>query len=313
MAVETVTSGQAVPRAPRGPRHTMRRMRRERSAYAFLAPALIIFSLFTAFALIFAFYLTFHEWSIIQPDKPFVGLDNYRDMIHDEAFRRSIFNTLYYTGAAVPLQMAVGLGLALLLNLPIRGRGFLRAAYFLPGVTPLVVVAIIWKWLYNGDYGLFNYYLLKTHLIHDPLLWLSDKNLAMPAVILMSVWTGTGFSMVVYLAGLQAIPEELYEAARVDGASSFQRLRNITLPLLRPSTLFLAVTQIIWSFQVFTQIFIMTSGGPVDRTTTMVYYVYESAFKFFEMGYASTLAFTLFLMLLVFTAFQLRLQRRAGV
>ena len=287
-------------------------MRRERSAYAFIAPALIIFSLFTAFALIFAFYLTFHEWSIIQPDKPFVGLDNYRDMIHDEAFRRSIFNTLYYTGAAVPLQMGVGLCLALLLNLPIRGRGILRAMYFLPGVTPLVVVAIIWKWLYNGDYGLFNYYLLKTHLIHDPLLWLSDKNLAMPAVILMSVWTGTGFSMVVYLAGLQAIPEELYEASRVDGAGAWARFRHITLPMLRPTTLFLAVTGIIWSFQVFTQIFVMTNGGPVDRTTTMVFFIYQAAFKFYEMGYASTLAFTLFLMLLVFTAILLRHQRKVA-
>jgi multiple sugar transport system permease protein len=185
--------------------------------------------------------------------------------------------------------------------------------YFLPGVTPLVVVAILWKWFYNGDYGLLNYYLLKTHLIHDPLLWLSDKNLAMPAIVLMTVWQTTGFSMIVYLAGLQSIPEELYEAARVDGAGGFARLRHITLPMLRPSTLFLAVTQIIWSFQVFTQIFVMTSGGPVDRTTTMVYYVYESAFKFFEMGYASTLAFTLFLMLLVFTAVQLRFHRRAAL
>jgi multiple sugar transport system permease protein len=313
MAVEALTARGQAPRPPRGIRHGLRRVRKERSAYGFLAPAVIIFSLFTAFALLFAFYLTFHEWNIIQPDKPFIGLRNYKDMVHDERFRRSVINTLYFTGASVPLGMIVGLCVALLLNLPIRGRGVLRAMYFLPGVTPLVVVAIIWKWLYNGDYGLFNFYLLKTHLIHDPLVWLSDKNLAMPAVILMSVWTTVGYSMIVYLAGLQSIPEELYEAARVDGAGAFARLRHITLPLLRPSTLFLAVTQIIWSFQVFTQIFVMTSGGPVDRTTTMLYYVYESAFKFFEMGYASTLAFTLFLMLLVFTAVQLRLQRRAAM
>jgi multiple sugar transport system permease protein len=305
-------AGRAVPRAPRGLRHTLRQARRQWNAYAFLAPALIVFSVFTAFALGFAFYLTFHEWSIIQPDKPFVGLDNYRQMIHDERFRRSVINTVYFTGASVPLGMLIGLGIALLLNLPLRARGLLRTMYFLPGVTPLVVVAIIWKWLYNGDYGLFNYYLLKTHLIHDPLLWLNDKNLAMPAVVLMSVWTTVGFSMVVYLAGLQAVPEELYEAARVDGAGAWARLRHITLPLLRPSTIFLAVTQIIWSFQVFTQIFVMTSGGPVDRTTTVVYYIYESAFKFFEMGYASTVAFALFLMLLVFTFLQVRLQRRGA-
>jgi multiple sugar transport system permease protein len=313
MATEAVSTGQPVPRPPRGPRHALRQARRNWNAYTFLAPALIVFAVFTGFALVFAFYLTFHEWSIIQPDKPFVGLQNYRDMIHDERFRRSVINTVYYTGASVPLGMLVGLCVALLLNLPLHARGLLRAMYFLPGVTPLVVTAIIWKWLYNGDFGLFNYYLLKTHLIHDPLLWLADKNLAMPAVILMSVWTSTGFSMVVYLAGLQGIPEELYEAARVDGAGAWARLRHITLPLLRPTTLFLLVTQIVWSFQVFTQIFVMTSGGPVDRTTTMVYYIYESAFKFYEMGYASTLAFTLFCMLLVFTAFQLRLHRKAAV
>jgi multiple sugar transport system permease protein len=279
----------------------------------FLAPGLLLFSLFTVFALGFAFYLTFHEWSIIEPDKPFVGLDNYRDMIHDERFRRSIFNTLYFTGASVPLGMLVGLGIALLLNQPLRGRGILRTLYFLPVVTPFVVVSIIWKWLYNGDFGLFNYYLLKTNLIDEPLAWLADKQLAMPAVVLMTVWSSVGFSMVVYLAGLQSIPEELYEASRVDGAGWWARLRHITLPLLAPTTLFLLVMGIIGSFQVFTQIFVMTSGGPVDRTTTMVFFIYESAFKFYEMGYASTLAFLLFLMLLGFTALQLRLYRKADL
>jgi multiple sugar transport system permease protein len=307
----TVVPAPAVPRPPRGPRHTLSRARREWTAYLFLAPGLILFSVFTVFALGFAFYLTFHEWSIIEPDKPFVGLDNYKDMIDDERFRRSVINTLYFTGASVPLGMIVGLGIALLLNQPLRGRGILRTLYFLPVVTPFVVVAIIWKWLYNGDFGLFNYYLLKTNLIHEPLAWLADKQLAMPAVVLMTVWTSVGFSMVIYLAGLQAIPEELYEAARVDGAGPWARLRHITLPLLAPTTLFLLVIGIIGSFQVFTQIFVMTSGGPVERTTTMVFFIYESAFKFYEMGYASTLAFTLFLMLLAFTALQLRLYRRA--
>jgi multiple sugar transport system permease protein len=311
VAANAVTD-QPIPRGPRGLRHNLRQMRREWSAYAFLTPAVIVFSLFTAFSLLFLLYMTFHEWSIIQPQKPYVGLDNYKDLIHDERFKRSVINTFYYTGAQVPLTMLVGLGVALLLNQPLRGRGILRTMFFLPNITPLVVVAIIWKWLYNGDYGLFNYYLLKTHLIHDPLLWLSDKNLAMPAVVLMAVWNGVGFAMVVYLAGLQSIPEELYEAAKVDGAGWFQRLRSITLPMLRPSTIFLVVIEIIFSFQVFTQIFVMTSGGPVDRTTTVVYYIYESAFKFFEMGYASTIAFALFLMLLVFTALQIRIQRRGA-
>jgi multiple sugar transport system permease protein len=312
MAAETAT-GVKAPQAPRGLRHNLRQARREYSAYLMLAPGMILFSVFTVFALLFALYLTFHEWNIISVEKPYVGLQNYKDALEDERFRRSIINTVYFTGASVPLGMIIGLAIALLLNQPLRGRGILRTMYFLPVVTPFVVVAIIWKWLFNGDYGLFNYYLLKTHLIHEPLLWLADKNLAMPSVVLMTVWTSIGFSMVVYLAGLQAIPEELYEAAEVDGAGAWARLRHITLPMLTPTTFFLAVIGIIGSFQVFTQIFIMTSGGPVDRTTTMVYYVYEAAFKFFEMGYASTLAFILFLMLLVFTALQLRLYRKGAV
>ena len=286
-------------------------MRRNWTAYLFLSPGLILFSIFTVFALGFSFYLTFHEWNIIEPDKPFVGLQNYRDMIDDESFRRSVINTVYFTSATVPLTMLVGLSIALLLNRPIRARGLFRTLYFLPVVTPFVVVSIIWKWLYNSQYGLFNYYLLKARLIDEPLGWLSDQNLAMPAVILMSVWSGVGFSMVVYLAGLQSVPAELYEAADVDGASAFSKLRYITVPLLRPTTLFLLVIGVIGSFQIFTQIFVMTSGGPVERTTTMVYYIYQSAFKFYQMGYASTLAWALTVMLLGFTILQVRLYRQA--
>jgi multiple sugar transport system permease protein len=292
---------------------TVQRLRRrtweERSAYLFIAPGVIIFSVFTLAAVIFAIYLTFHRWSIIEPEKPFVGLQNYEDMLHDERFVQSVLNTVYFTGASVPLTMAIGLLLALLLNQPIRGRAIFRTAYYLPVLTPFVVSALLWKWLYNGQFGLFNFYLLKTHLIDEPLLWLSDKNLAMPAVVLMTVWSGVGFSMVVYLAGLQSIPAHMYESAKLDGAGVLKRIWYITIPMLRPTTLFLLVIGIIGSLQVFTQIFVMTSGGPVNKTTTMVYYMYLWAFKFYDMGYASTLAFALFLMLLVFTALQLRLFR----
>jgi multiple sugar transport system permease protein len=284
-------------------------MWRERSAYLFIAPGMLIFSVFTLAALVFAFYLTFHRWSIIEPDKPYVGTQNYEDMIHDERFVQSVLNTVYFAGASIPLTMAIGLGLALLLNQPLRGRAVFRTAYYLPVVTPFVVSALLWKWLYNGDFGLFNYYLVKGHIIDEPLLWLSDKDLAMPSVVLMSVWSGVGFSMVVYLAGLQAIPHELYESAKLDGAGTLRRIRYVTIPLLRPTTLFLLVMGIIGSLQVFTQIFVMTSGGPVNKTTTMVYYMYQWAFKYYDMGYASTLAFALFAMLLVFTTFQLRLFR----
>src|SRR4051794_9916482 len=285
---------------------------RERSAYVFLAPGVIIFSVFTLAALIFAFYLTFHRWSIIEPQKPYVGLTNYDDMIHDQRFVQSVLNTVYFTGASVPITMIIGLFLAILLNQPIRGRAIFRTAYYLPVLTPFVVSALLWKWLYNGDFGLFNYYLMKGHVIDQPLLWLSDKNLAMPPVVLMSVWSGVGFSMVVYLAGLQSIPGDLYEAAKLDGAGTLRRIRYITIPMLRPPTLFLLVIGIIGSLQVFPQIFVMTSGGPVNKTTTMVYYMYLWGFKYYDMGYASTLAFALFLMLLVFTALQLRLFRRSG-
>src|SRR3954453_19519629 len=289
---------------------TLGQMRRAWRAYLFLSPGLLIFSVFTVFALLFGFYLTFHEWNLISQDKPFVGLQNYVDMTQDAGFLKSIVNTFYFTGASVPITMAIGFFLALLLNQAIKFRGVFRTLFFLPQVTPFVVVAIIWKWLYNGDYGLFNFYLLRLHLICEPLLWLRAQHLAMPAVILMSVWSGVGFSMVIYLAGMQAIPEELYESARMDGAGALHRLRYITIPMLRPTTLFLLVLGIISSLQVFTQIFVMTSGGPVNKTTTMVYYMYLWAFKYFDMGYASTLAFALFFMLLVFTALQLRLARQ---
>ncbi len=297
----------------RGVKYTLRKMGRERSAYLFIFPGLLVFSIFTVAALIYAFYLTFHEWSIISPDKPYVGLDNYREMLHDPEYRTAVFNTAYFTLGSVPPAMVIGLFLALLLNQPIRFRGLFRTMYFLPVVTPFVVTALLWKWLYNGDFGLFNYYLLKTHLIDQPLLWLSSQNLAMPAVILMSIWGGVGFSMVIYLAGLQAIPEELYESAKLDGAGPLKRLWYITVPMLAPTTLFLLVIGVIGSFQIFTQIYIMTSGGPVNRTTTIVYYIYEWGFKFFDLGYASTLAMGLFVLLLGVTILQLRLYRRADL
>ena len=310
MAVETATRTLEAPRAPRGFRHTARLARREWTAYLFLMPGVLIFSVFTVFALGFTFYLSFHEWQIVSVDKPYVGLQNYKDMIHDERFRHAVINTFYFSGAVVPLQMLFGLAIALLLDTGLRGRVVLRTLYYLPCVTPFVVSAIVWKWFYNGDFGIFNFYLLKTGLIDAPVSFLSDQNLAMPSVIVMTIWGGIGFTMVVYLAGLQTIPDELYEAAKVDGAGPWSRLWHITIPMLRPTTLFLAVIGIIFAFQQFTQVFVMTNGGPVDKTTTMLYYIYQSAFQFFEMGYASAIAFTLFLMLLVFSVLQLRLYRQ---
>jgi multiple sugar transport system permease protein len=284
-------------------------MRKQWSAYLFLAPTMILFGVFTVAAVVYAFYLSFHEWNILEPAKPFVGLDNYRRLLGDERFDGAIFNTLYYTAVSVPLTMGLGLLIALLLNNQIRARGFFRTLFYLPVVTPLVIAAIIWKWVYNGDFGLLNYYLIQLGVIDEPLLWLADPNLAMPAVIITSVWKSVGFSMVVYLAGLQSIPEDFYDAAKVDGAVGWQRLKDITIPLLSSTTLFLAVVSVLGAFQVFTEVFIMTNGGPLGRTTTIVYHIYQTAFKFFDMGYASAMAFGMFAMMFAFTLIQLRVMR----
>ena len=290
-------------------RGLLRQMRKQWSAYLFLAPTMILFGIFTVLAVIYAFYLSFHEWNILEPAKPFVGLDNYSRLLGDERFGGAIVNTLYYTAASVPLTMGLGLLIALLLNNQIRARGFFRTLFYLPVVTPLVIAAIIWKWVYNGDFGLLNYYLIQVGIIDEPLLWLADPNLAMPAVIITSVWKSVGFSMVVYLAGLQSIPEDFYDAAKVDGAVGWQRLKDITIPLLSSTTLFLAVVSVLGAFQVFTEIFIMTNGGPLGRTTTIVYHIYQTAFKYFDMGYASAMAFGMFAMMFAFTLVQLRVMR----
>jgi multiple sugar transport system permease protein len=218
-------------------------------------------------------------------------------------------HTAYFTFGSMLPTMAIGLGLAVILNTKIRGLGLFRTAYYLPAITPLVISSLIWKWVYNADYGLANYYLLKLHLISHPVAWLADEHLAMPAVIVMQIWIGVGFNMVVYLAGLQAIPAELYEAAEVDGAGPWQRFRRITLPLLAPTTLFLIVIQTILGMQIFDQIFIMTNGGPPGpggATTTVNYYIWTQAFRYFRMGYASALAWTLFGVLFVVSLAQFR-------
>ena len=285
---------------------TLRSMRKQWTAYLFLAPGILLFGVFTALSVSYALYLSFHEWNVLEPHKPYVGADNYQRLLDDRRFRDAVVNTGYYTVTSVPLTIVLGLLIALLLNIQIRARGLFRALFYLPVITPLVIAAIIWKWVYQGDYGLLNYYLIKLHIIDEPLLWLADKRLAMPAVIIMSVWKSVGFAMVVYLAGLQAIPQDFYDAAKVDGAGALRRLRDITIPLLSTTTFFLVIILLLGSLQAFTQIFVMTSGGPVRRTTTVVYYIYQHAFKRFDMGYASAMAFALFAMMFGFTLIQMR-------
>jgi multiple sugar transport system permease protein len=264
----------------------------------FLTPGLIHFLIFTLFAVSFAFYISFHQWNIIKADKPFVGLDNYIKLFHDPRFLRSVTNTLTFM-IGVPLYLGSGLAVALLLNTKVRGQAIFRTMFYIPVVTPLVVSSIIWKWVYQGDYGLLNYYLLKFGIIHEKIVWLADPNLALPALILMGIWGATGSTMVIFLAGLQSIPEE-------DGATALQRLLYITIPLLRPTTFFLFITGIIGAFQVFTEVYIMTNGGPLGRTTTIGFYLYDKAFRQLDMGYATAMAFALFGMIFVFTMIQMK-------
>jgi multiple sugar transport system permease protein len=289
-------------------RETIRQARKNWTAYLFLAPGLVHFLIFTLFAVSFAFYISFHKWNIIQPAKPFVGFDNYVRLFHDPRFLRAVINTLTFM-IGVPLNLMAGLGVALLLNTKVRGQGLFRTLYYIPVVTPLVVSSIIWKWVYQGDYGLLNYYLLKFHLIHEKIVWLADPNLALPALIIMGIWGGTGGTMVIYLAGLQSIPEEMYDAAKVDGANSWQRLLYITIPLLKPTTFFLTITGVIGTFQIFTEVYIMTNGGPLNRTTTIGFYLYDKAFRQLDMGYATAMAFVLFAMIFVFTLLQWKYTR----
>jgi multiple sugar transport system permease protein len=289
-------------------RETLRQMRKNWSAYLFIVPGLIHFAIFTVFAVGFAFYISFHEWNIIKPDKPYVGLENYIKLMGDPRFYRAVKNTLTFM-VGVPLNLLSGLFVALLLNTKVRGQAIYRTLFYIPVVTPLVVSSIIWKWVYQGDYGLLNYYLLKLGLIDHKIVWLADPNLALPALIIMGIWGGTGATMVIYLAGLQSIPEEMYDAAKVDGANAVQRLLYITIPLLRPTTFFLFITSVIGTFQIFTEVYIMTNGGPLNRTTTIGYYLYTNAFRELEMGYASAMAFVLFAMIFVFTVIQWKYTR----
>ena len=293
----------------RGFKGVLRQMRREWTAYLFNAPGMLLFAVFVVYAVYTSFMLSFHEWDILSPEKPFVGLNNYREVMTDDRFWDSVGRSIYFTVGSVVPTMVIALGLALLLNAKIRALGLFRTAFYLPVITPLVIAAIIWKWVYDADFGLANYYLERLGLIDRPLLWLSDATLAMPAVILVNIWKGVGFNMVVYLAGLQAVPVEFYEAAEVDGAGPWQRFRRITLPLVAPTTFFLLVINTIGAMKTFDTIFVMTSGGPPGpggATTTVVYYIYTHAFTYFRMGYASALAYVLFVLLFAVSFAQFR-------
>jgi multiple sugar transport system permease protein len=273
------------------------------TACAFLAPAVIGLIVFFVGPMLFALYISFHEWSIVEPVKPFVGLGNYSELLHSSDFWHALWITFLYT-LHVPVSMALALGLALLLNRPLRGAGVFRTLFFLPSITSFVAIAMVWEWIYNPDFGLANWMLGLFGMPQSG--WLTNPATALPSLMLMAIWIGMGYQMVIFLAGLQGIPHSLYEAAKIDGAGPVRRFFRITLPLLRPTTFFVLVTSIIGSFQVFTQVYIMTDGGPVRATDVVVYHIYSAAWDQFRMGDAAAMSWVLFAILLAATLIQFR-------
>ncbi len=271
--------------------------------YAFIAPWVIGFLIFTAYPFFASLYYGFTDYHVTAPAK-WVGLDNYRYMFTGDAiFWRSLWNTIYYVGLSVPLRVALGLMLAMLLNQKIPAMSVFRTLYYLPAITPGVAASILWIWLLKGDWGLINT-ALRAIGIRGP-AWLADPVWAKPSLILMSLW-GVGGAMVIYLAGLQGIPKELYEASEIDGANAWSSFWNVTVPMLSPVIFFDFIMNIIGSFQVFTQAYIMTKGGPANATRFYMLRLYERAFSAFNMGLASAMAWFLFLVMLVFALIQFR-------
>jgi multiple sugar transport system permease protein len=275
--------------------------------YVYGGPVLIAFALFNLYPMALGLYLSFTDWDILRPPV-FVGAKNYGTLLTDELLWKAVGQTLYYAVASVAGTTALSLGLALALNQRLRSIGLYRTFFFLPAVTSVIAIAAVWRWLYNSEYGLINALLDMAGL--RPLNWLGDASLAMPAVILMSVWRSAGFNTVLFLAGLQGVPQEYYEAAQIDGASPWSRFRHITLPLVSPTTFFVVVNGLIGSWQVFDQVYILTRGGPHLSTVTVVYLIYSNGFEWYKTGYAAAMAYGLFLIILLFTAVQFVLQRR---
>ncbi len=280
------------------------RRQRDLSAYMFLAPYLLLFSLFLLLPAVVGIFTSFTDWSI-SGTPHWIGLANYQTIFKDPLFLQSFTNTFYFVLlAAIPL-IVVGLLLALLVNQNLRGRTLVRTIIFLPYVVSVSVVGIIWVWIFDRTFGLFNFYLTPLR-INPPIGWLTDVNAAMPALAATTIWWTVNANMIIYLAGLQDIPEELYEAARIDGATRWQLFRFITIPMLLPVNAFVIPTTVIACWRVFGQAFVMTKGGPQGRTFVIAQYIYQTAFQNFRMGQAAAAAVILLIVTLIFTVVQLR-------
>jgi multiple sugar transport system permease protein len=281
--------------------------------WLFVSPALLAIGLFFFLPVVAALFLSFTDFDIYAlrtlENARIVGFDNYVALLRDPLFWTALRNTLYFVLVGGPLSVAVSLGAALLVSARlVRFKGFFRTVYFAPVVTTLVAVAVVWRYIYHPRFGLLNYAL--GFLGIDPIDWLGDPVWAMPSIILLAVWKNFGYNMVIFIAGLQAIPDYLYEAAELDGAGPWQRFRHVTLPSLAPTFLFVGLLTMIGYFQLFAEPYVMTQGGPLHATYSVVLFMYEQGFRWWNMGFAAAIAFVLFLIILGATLLQLRLQPR---
>ena len=280
----------------------MRRPAETRIAVFFLLPAFAVIFLFHVIPAFYAWYISFFRFDNLSP-MIFTGFSNYARLLKDGMFWKSLFNTFYFAAGTIPLSIIISVFIAVLLNQKIRGLSFFRTAYFLPVITSMNAVAMVWLWIFQPDIGLLNYILGFFGV--SRINWLMDPVWAMPAVIMVSVWKNIGYNIIIFLVGLQTIPGEYYEAAQLDGAGDMQTFKNVTWPLLMPTVFFVTLISLINSFHTFTQIYMLTpDGGPLKSTSVIVFYLYENAFKNFDMGYASAISFVVFLITFVLTVLQ---------
>lgn len=270
----------------------------------FVAPAATFFLVVNIFPMFYALFLSFHDWNLLSVDKSFVFLENYYALFRDPAFLRSLLNTFLYCVITVPLGLGLGLAVAVLLNARIRASALFRTVYFMPVITSVVASGYIWSWLYDPTFGFINQ-LLSGIGVQAP--FLESTWMALPSIAVMSVWKSLGFNVVVFLAGLQGIPDYVYEAARIDGTSRWRTFWKVTLPLLNPTVVFLSVMGVMHSLKIFGEVFVMSEdGGPLNSTASVVYQVVETAFQSHRMGYGSAMTMILFTMIVAVTVFQMK-------
>jgi len=310
MATITATEAGTAPPPPARRRRSKLRLRNTLIGWSFILPNFIGFGVLTLVPIVILFYMAFTNWNVFGK-ADFIGLANFTRLMGDGSFRISVVNTLYYSVMHIPLTIVVSLGLALLLNNKLRGVAFFRTAAFFPYITSIVAIAVVWNLLFSPEYGPINEF-LKFIGIQNPPGWLTSPEWAMPAVVIVSTWRDMGYYMILFLAGLQTVPRELHEAARMDGANTWQRFTNVTLPSLRPTMFFVTVMLTINSFKIFDLILVMTDGGPGQSTLVMSQFIYRKGFEESQFGYASAAAVVLFFMCIIVTIIQFLWNKRGN-